>query len=99
MSITTRGLLKGATVLVAALAWNEAAKSTVDYIVPLKRDHEDKAKRMLANIVYATIVTIMIIMIIFLFNKANAVNGIGETGANFEGMISKHNFTDLLTII
>lgn len=74
MSITTRGLLKGATVLVAALAWNEAAKSAVDYIVPLDRDHQDKSKRMIANIVYAAIVTVLIIIIIFVFNAANSVN-------------------------
>ncbi len=99
MSITTRGLLKGATVLVAALAWNEAAKSTVDYIVPLDRDHKDKSKRMLANIVYATIVTVLIILIIYMFNKANAVHNIGETGIYFEGMQSKHNISDMVTII
>lgn len=98
MSITTRGLLKGATVLVAALAWNEAAKSAVDYIVPLNRDHQDKSKRMIANVVYATIVTLIILIIIFMFNKANAVSNIGETGVYFEGIspsAKKHTVGDL----
>jgi|SRR6185369_13482879 len=84
MSITTRGLLKGATVLVAALAWNEAAKSAVDYIVPLDRDHQDKSKRMIANIVYAAIVTVLIIIIIFVFNVANSRNNVLSAEMRFE---------------
>ena len=89
MSITTKGLLKGATILVAALAWNEAAKSAVDYIVPLDRDHQDKSKRMIANVVYAAIVTVLIILIIFLFNKVNA--GGGNFGDNTSGSNAPEN--------
>ena len=73
MSITTKSLLRGTTVLVAALAWNEAAKAIVDYIVPIDRANDNKRIRMLANVAYAAIVTIFIIFLIYSFNRINSL--------------------------
>lgn len=83
MSITTKSLLRGTTVLVAALAWNEAAKAIVDYIVPIDRDHNNKRIRMMANVAYAVIVTIFIIMLIYSFNRINSVRNF-DYGISFD---------------
>jgi heme/copper-type cytochrome/quinol oxidase subunit 2 len=80
--IEKRDLLKGATTLVIALAWNEAAKKTIGYTFPFgggpageplntetsnKQRSNDKAATM-ATILYAVVVTVIIICIISLFN-------------------------------
>lgn len=77
--IEKRDLLKGAITLVVALAWNEAAKTTINYAFPLDKPNDDPATdktdarknamgTMFATLIYATVVTILILCIVALFN-------------------------------
>lgn len=65
--IETRTLLKSAAALIAALAWNDAAKSIIDYLFPLGTEGS-KHGMMVATIIYALFVTMLIIVIIAIFN-------------------------------
>lgn len=65
--LDTRTILKGALVLVAALAWNDAAKKTIDYLFPIERDSGGKSAA-IAMVVYAIFVTLLIIVIITIYN-------------------------------
>lgn len=65
--IDTRSIIKGAGVLVIALAWNEAAKKFIDWIFPLETEDAKKAA-MVATVTYAIFVTILIIIIIAVYN-------------------------------
>lgn len=66
--LDTRTILKGTSVLVAALAWNDFAKKTIQYLFPIERENDGKAA-VLAMLVYAVFVTLMIIIIITIYNR------------------------------
>lgn len=74
--IEKRDLLKGASTLVAALAWNEAAKKIIDYAYPTHlsgdkvsdEEYEARKATMFATIIYASVVTVAIMVLISLFN-------------------------------
>lgn len=64
--ISTSSLLKGALTFTAALAWNEAAKNTINIIYPNK----DK-DTIMAQLSYAIIITVLVILIVTIFNYIN----------------------------
>jgi len=56
-------LFEGAATMVAALAWNDAVKGSIDSYFP-----QEKRKTAIAQILYATIITIIILIAITLYN-------------------------------
>lgn len=64
--IQSKDLLEGAVTLVAALAWNEAAKKTIEHLFPVAED--DDRGRAVATFVYAMFVTILILCLVEAYN-------------------------------
>jgi hypothetical protein len=58
--------------LVAGLAWNDAIRSTIDYLVP------DTGNTVLAKILYATILTIVVGLILLYVEKSLQENKIED---------------------
>ena len=55
-------IFQGAMTLVAALAWNQAAKSMIDEAYPMPQ------KQVMAEIVYSIVITLTIIVIVYVYN-------------------------------
>jgi hypothetical protein len=69
--IEAKALLKGATTLVAALAWNDAAKRIIEYLFPMTLNKDNAFNAALATIIYAVFITIFIIIVITSYNILN----------------------------
>lgn len=87
MSLSLPSLIEGAFSLTAALAWNEAAKSIVNRVVPIKDGEPDPTKKMKASIIYAILVTLFVVVMFVVYNttrKAASVvaNGVKKVIAN-----------------
>lgn len=71
-NIKAYSIIKGATVLVAALSWNEFAKKFISFLYPVSEEH--RGKTVVATLLYAVFVTITVMLVVFLFNFTS--NGI-----------------------
>ena len=65
--IEAHTLLNGALTIVAALAWNDAAKKTIDYLFP-RTDAGGPYHAALSTLVYAIFITLFVIVVIASFN-------------------------------
>lgn len=57
------GYIIGAFGLVAGLAWNDAIRSLIEFLFPLKRE------TMLVKFIYALVITILVVAVSFLLIK------------------------------
>lgn len=65
--IEAHTLLNGALTIVAALAWNDAAKKVIDYLFP-RTDAGGPYHAALSTLVYAIFITLFVIVVIASFN-------------------------------
>jgi len=64
-NIQPRTIVKGVTVLVAALSWNECARRLIDVVYPAA---SDPRSRFLSTLMYALTVTMFVVLIIAVYN-------------------------------
>ena len=68
-TISTNKIVQGALIFTAALAWNNAAKDTINDLYPFERSG------IKSHLIYGVLITIIILILLFLFNTgAKAVN-------------------------
>ena len=80
MTLSLPSLIEGAFSLTAALAWNEAAKSIVNRVVPIKDGEQDPAKKMKASIIYAILVTLFVVFMFIIYNTTRKAAGVVADG-------------------
>jgi hypothetical protein len=80
MSLSLPSLIEGAFSLTAALAWNEAAKSIVNRVVPIKDGEQDPNKKMKASIIYAILVTLFVVVMFVIYNTTRKAAGVVADG-------------------
>jgi len=84
MTIEVRSLIKGATILLLALAWNETAKKFVNVLFPVKNND---SKSMFYNaIIYAVFITLILVCLVVFFNFIHAKTAKPATSKQTESM-------------
>jgi hypothetical protein len=93
MSIEVRSLVKGATILLLALAWNEAAKKFVNVLFPIKNN---ESKSMFHNaIIYAVFITLILVCLVAFFNFIH-VKTVSPDVKQEEDLITKASQSNVL---